>query len=362
MNQKDEVVTGPFTDENFASLVALGNITYGGREISDPEYLEWEYLQNPDGKAVIFTATSNENVQQDPYMDSTRVVAQYIVLPRQYSIHGEVVRGSLSVNSLTHPHFRRHGLFSKLALDTFNRCRDQNILFTIGFPNSVSSPLIDRQNLFATFGSLPLMLLPLNPVRSFIRYIRNRNDKTGDEIEIKIPFDNSFPTISRFDFENDREPYSKLLKAFNASGRNTTHRSFEYLRWRYCLIPRRSYTIVKNVNENGIEIIAVLRFRYLFGLRSCILTDLIGRGEELPLTDMIRFIKNVAKKNGLDLLVTTVPIHSEEYAVLKRCGFFRISDKLLPQKLNVIFRQHGLVANADDFKNWFLTFGDYDIF
>ena len=120
----EKLIIRPFIEKEFGRLAELNETTYKGREVSDPGYLEWEYLQNPDGRALISTGEIDG-----------KVVSQYIVLPRVFSVDGKKVNGSLSVNTITSPEYRGKGFFEKLANYTFNRCSEQEILFTIGFPN-----------------------------------------------------------------------------------------------------------------------------------------------------------------------------------------------------------------------------------
>ena len=154
----DKAETGP--------LSTLNESEYTGREISDITYLDWEYRRNPEGNALIHIAEASE-----------RIVSQYVVLPRSFSVNGKIIRGSLSVNTLTHPSFRGRGLLKILAEKTFQLCPENGIQFTIGFPNPVSHPLIRKHGLFETIGYLPLLVMPLSPVSSLLKYFSGKRNK-----------------------------------------------------------------------------------------------------------------------------------------------------------------------------------------
>ena len=74
-----------FADQGFQRLIELSETTYPGREISNSEYLGWEYIHNPDGVAAIFIGEKDG-----------KIVSQYIVIPRWFSIDNNLFKGSLS--------------------------------------------------------------------------------------------------------------------------------------------------------------------------------------------------------------------------------------------------------------------------
>lgn len=351
----NELLPRHFVGQDLLPLIKLNQSTYNGREISENKYLEWEYFQNPDGTAVITTIEAVNNV-----------VSQFIILPHFFSINGKIQKGSLSVNTLTHPDYRKRGLFEKLAKETFNRCPEKEILFTIGFPNSESQPIIEKKQIFERVGCLPLLFIPLNPIKSLFKYVLNKSVRTGDEIDINISdcsvLSNSPITI--FNFTTDSDIYEKFLQKYNSEKQNITFRSLKYLQWRYNKIPKRKYQILKYQRENKIEALGIIRTKYIFGLRCAIIIDLICLIDSKGIDNLLDAIYKLAIKNKIDLLLTTVPSHSNEYKLLKNFGFYSMPQMLLPQKLVFYVKHHtpDCPEQISDFQKWFLTFGDYDIF
>ena len=354
MEKNEELLIHPFSDQGFARLVELSETTYHGREISDQVYLGWEYIQNPDGLALITTGEIER-----------KIVSQYIILPRSFSVDNKILKGSVSVNTLTHPHYRGKGLFEKLANETFDRCKEKEILFTIGFPNPISHPFIERKQIFETIGYLPLLFRPLNPIRLLIRYIKNKRDKTGNEIELNITDQilSANAEISFFDFKTDSDKYEIFLQKFNKEKQNVTMRSLQFLRWRYVNIPNRKYHLIKLEIGNEIKAIAVFRSKYMFGLRSGILIDLISHINLKEIKYLLDTLHKIAIKNKLDLIFATLPANSFEFKILKNSGFYLMPQFFLPQKLPFIVKRQlpSCPEHVTDFRKWFLTFGDYDI-
>lgn len=71
------------------------------------EYLNWLYFQNPRGNVKGFDA-----------FDGEQIVAHYACIP--IKINGYIGDSLLSLNTATHPDYQGRGLFSELALKTFD--------------------------------------------------------------------------------------------------------------------------------------------------------------------------------------------------------------------------------------------------
>ena len=344
-----------FNSKEFDRLTELSKTTYPGRDISNSNYLQWEYLQNPDGNALITVGDISQ-----------KIVSQYVVLPHLFSIKNKLITGSLSVNTLTHPDYRGNNIFEKLALDTFNRCKEENIFFTIGFPNPVSHPIIINKQLFETAGYLTLLLKPFHSISILISYFKNRNKKTGNEIELTISdkFLSSKSDITFFDFEKDAGKYEEFLQKFNDEKENVTLRSLNFLKWRYLKIPNRKYFLLKLETENKINALVIFRTKYIYGIRCGVLIDLMTHTNSDDVKILLNTINEIAKDNKLDLLFSAIPSHSKEFKLLKSAGFYSFPKFLLPQKLAFIVKRHftDCPDSVADFRKWFLTFGDYDIF
>ncbi len=344
----------PFNEPNFLRLAELAQTTYAGREIANADYLAWEYASNPSGRAHVFIAET-----------SGSVAAQYIVIPIKYTINGKETSGSLSVNTLTHPSYKGNELFPRLTEETFKSCSEKRIHFTIGFPNPVSLPVIEKKKLFEVVGALPLLIKPLNPFRIFFSLLSSFKKKSGKEIEPEIDSNNLIEEgISLFDLEADSQLYNEFILAFSASKENITNRSTDYLRWRYLSIPIRKYRLLKICKGGKIMALAIFRAKYIYGIRCGILVDFISLPDKEQAFKLLHAIKQIAGRNSLDILITTLPDHSPEFKLLRRSGFFTLPQKLLPQKLTMIVKKHtkDCPAEVSDFKKWFITFGDYDIF
>ena len=66
--------------------------------------------------------------------------AYYGVIPCNFQISGERVVAAQSADTMTHPDFRKKGLFQLLAKKTYDLAHTLNIQFIFGFPNQDSYP------------------------------------------------------------------------------------------------------------------------------------------------------------------------------------------------------------------------------
>src|ERR1700757_4077861 len=69
-----------------------------------PEFLDWQYKQNPTGTVVGYDAYFNN-----------KLIAHYVALPVEYLYKGRPVKGLLALNVATDMEHRGKGLFTELA-------------------------------------------------------------------------------------------------------------------------------------------------------------------------------------------------------------------------------------------------------
>lgn len=345
-----------FSDSDFSRLIRLTESTYPGREISDEKYLQWEYNNNPDGKALIQVASEGE-----------KFVSQYVVIPHKFVMNGNVLTGSLSLNTLTHPIHRGNALFPKLAELTFQSCLRTNAMFTLGIPNANSCPVFIDKLDFEALGRVPFLMKTFKPKSVLWHLFTKKRLKQGNEIELdcnKLQ-DGSANGISVFNPHQDKEMYSHFLKKFIEEKKVATFRSIEYIRWRYLDVPIRKYYILKSVENGQMTGMAVFRTREIYGLKCCVLLDFICTDESKSAKAFLDYINDFLQRNDIEIIICAMQSASNEFNYLKKAGFYKVPERFLPQQLDLILRIHKKSPEYEplrDFKSWFFTFGDYDIF
>ena len=95
----------------------------------DARFLRWEYDSNPSGDVVGYDAYAGHNL-----------CAHYAAQPLDAMLFGSATRGVLSFNTATHPSHQGRGLFTALALRTYERAAALGYEFVIGVANDQSTP------------------------------------------------------------------------------------------------------------------------------------------------------------------------------------------------------------------------------
>ena len=94
-----------------------------------PEYLDWQYNQNPDGVTIGFNAFTSDE----------QLVAHYVAQPLQAILQGKLTRGLLSYHTATHHDHSGQGLFTTLAKKTYQEAQALGYEFVIGVSNQNST-------------------------------------------------------------------------------------------------------------------------------------------------------------------------------------------------------------------------------
>lgn len=109
-----------------APYVASGKYVNIGR--ATPEYLKWQYVDNPEGAALGYSA-----------LFRSEIVGHFSALPLTARVLGRELKGLLALNLVTHPEHRGKGLFIKMAGKTFEDAASLGYKFVIGVANRNST-------------------------------------------------------------------------------------------------------------------------------------------------------------------------------------------------------------------------------
>jgi GNAT superfamily N-acetyltransferase len=101
---------------------------FKGTEKFTPEFLYWQYVQNPHGLIVGSNA----------YFEG-KLVAHHATIPVLYTIFGDNYKGLLAINNVTHPDHRGKGLLTNLGKATFEEAIKLKYQFVITVTNQNST-------------------------------------------------------------------------------------------------------------------------------------------------------------------------------------------------------------------------------
>jgi len=197
---------------------------------------EWQFGEAASGSSHIMFADH----------DGT-LVGQYATVPMRMQIQGERVLTSLSLDTMTHPGYRRQGIFVALAREVYARTAEEGVNLVYGFPKKNSFPAMVKYLDFFVLDELPAMTRPVN-----LAAILRRRTKTGFlSVLVGAPLQWGFDLLRRrrvggkdikvVSFPQFPEAVNGLFGRIAPRFRNLIVRDHEYLSWRYDRNPALSY-------------------------------------------------------------------------------------------------------------------------
>jgi hypothetical protein len=340
---------------NIAELIDLAKTYYHEGDIINKEYLKWQYLKNPSGKPFLFVSYE---------INKNEIAGQYLVIPIIYVVMGKPISGTLSLNTLTKPKFQGKGLFTKMAKITYENCVSNNALFTVGFPNPQSYPGFVRKLGFKHLGDIPLLIKPLKYGRIIFSYFKKSKKKHGGSIKIQNINTKNIKLLN-FNDNKIKNKYNKFWNSISKQYKISTWKDFTFLKWRYNDLPTRKYKIFYYEEEKKIKGIIVIKAEKVWGFNVGLIMDILISGNDLSVgKQLLKYTKKVLRQSNLDFIAM---LHSgnNEYNILKKSGYFKVSQKILPQKIHFIVKLNKEFPSSEmlfNLQNWKLTFGDYDVF
>jgi GNAT superfamily N-acetyltransferase len=118
------VETDSFSNTSHARLLAD---VFEKSSLFTPQFIQWQYADNPAGKIVGYNAMAGDVV-----------AAHYVAQPFYAKLNGQTSKGLLSLNTATHKDHRGKGLFTKLADLTYAAAAKEGYAFVIGVANQNS--------------------------------------------------------------------------------------------------------------------------------------------------------------------------------------------------------------------------------
>ena len=325
----------------------------------DLKHWRWLFRENPSGHGTIWIAET---------IGKKEIVGQYAVVPTQLIVQGESIPGAQALRLMTHPAYRKQGIFKNLARSVFDDCAEKGIDLVYGFPNPNSTHGHFKYLEFfmlcqPTLYSRPLDFAALLKVKLKKGYLSNllglvlnaiykplfiwRAAKANPDIEVMC--------VERFPGEIE-----KLCRNYNKAFKNMVARSVRYLNWRYSERPDRSYRIYI-ASKNGEPLgYCVYGHAEREGIKIGLIMDLYADGHDsATLTTLVNHMLHDMEKEKDALAACLLQPKSPMLGTLRKCGFVFPLRRFPPLilRLNTGRLKRCEIDNLDD---WHITFGDAD--
>lgn len=349
-----------FEIKDFEQITYMTKNLYGDVDISHTGYINWQYLNNPNGKAIIWLAENTE---------SGELAGQYVVLPIKIKIYNDIFMASLSVNTLTALKYQKRGIFTSLAEKTYQTCIDHNIVMTYGFPNQKSYHGLKKLH-FTDIGSLTLFIRPVN-FAALAKSITGLKSISKMAKYLQLPYNAFFKPEKISCKIKEIYCFDKSFDVFWDSVKNKypimVVRTSEYLNWRFVKIPKRKYRIFAAYNQNGVMTGYIVLRRFILNQLVCGgIVDFILRDNAITAGNaLINKAIEVYKKEEVDLIGFLGVEHAEETKIINNNGFVKCPERFQPQPFPLLVKRHFdniiNINNIFNIKNFYLVMGDYDV-
>ncbi|CAN5884260.1 hypothetical protein BH23ACT2_BH23ACT2_24910 [soil metagenome] len=326
----DDLLVRPAVVADEAQILALAERTLGwGSEDRWTELFRWKHDLNAFGRSPRWVATIDE-----------RVVGFRVFLRWEFTgPGGRIQRAVRAVDTATDPARQGRGIFKRLTTTAVGDLTAEGTDFVFNTPNDQSRPGYLKMG-WQIVGRPPIMTLPTGLGGA----VRQTNARTAAELW-------SLPTVAGSDA---REALSApriedLLNALDPISRMSTHRTAEYLRWRYGLAELHYRAIA--LGDDPAEGLVVFRLRRRGrALEGTVCELLVPAGRDATRRKR-RLLRMVARNSAADYLLVG---HDR--------GLIRTPALPVP-RLGPILTWRGLEAQAEPrLQDFRLTMGDLELF
>jgi hypothetical protein len=335
-------------------ILSLRRLVFGEMESDklDPRFWKWEFMDGPDGKGFLYLAEDGE-----------KLAGHFADIPRRFSVNGEVLRGTLSLDLMVHPGYRRKGIFAEMGKYAARRVKEEKGLFMTAFP-------IRKETIggllkigWEVVGELPVLVYPLRFRGIINRYLHCsplsflmggvarggyhllRGRKRQEELQgIQLEM------ITQFDGEFDRF-WERAMKLYPVMGA----RDRAFLNWRYLKNPIRNYTLYRAAENGEMTGYLILRRVDLLHFKSVVVVDLLALNDR-SLRALIGKGIDHSLMAGADLLGCMIPKNHPYHRTLKDLGFL----PSLKTFLLMVYRLAGEKVPLDP-EAWYMNWGDTDV-
>lgn len=345
--------------EESDAVLAVRNLAYSPDAALRQDFWDWRYFRNPHWRTQILVAESADQII------GLQPIASFPAL-----VMGEVAAVCMLTGVVTHPEFRRRGVFTSLITQAFAQIRQQGDWLAYTFPNKLSYPGFMRTGQWLHIGSLPLYLKPLDWPAVIGSRVGNRGAQKVlshiGRIGFRLVDRSRSPTTDQITIceirawdERADDFWQCMTDCYRAH--IVVRRDREYLTWRYVERPDEQYTIFQAEQHGTVQGYIVVKLADLFDLRAGLIIDIQALSAEVCeqlIAQALAYFKQVSVEVA-GAVQTDVLFYPSSFA---RNGFVRCPIRLCPKEFYFVGQViTPSAAPAVDFKNWFLTWGDSDI-
>jgi hypothetical protein len=354
MRSTEGFVFRPWEDADQRRIVDTVRLNYGDVDTSFPEYFDWEYRRNPEGRATIGCAVAPDGM----------VCAVLAAVPVPVIFDGMRATAAVLVNGLTHPNYRRLRLFPRVGTVVCEGLKQRGVAFSYGLPNPNSYPDLTRKMGYADIGRACLLIRPhrLSALLS-ARYSSGFFERLRglDSFFVRAVAGNARARLKII----ERPSFEGLpLERLRENSRITPAMENAWLNWRYLDIPKRQYRIITTGRGDETDALAVYRISMWDDVKIGTVNDLfLSADADVEMVEtLMSHIFADCEAQGCAATFCLAPPNSRKLGMLKRAGFVVVPSRFEPQPFVEIWQGHSAPITNIGVSDFDVSFGMYDIF
>ncbi|MFC2023119.1 GNAT family N-acetyltransferase [Chloroflexota bacterium] len=301
-----------------------------------------------------------------------KVVALRPTVTRTVKIGDRYVPAVHFMDVMTHPDYRRRGLFAQLIHKATDMAIRQGSGICYSFPNENSFPGYARKTDWNHIGSFSLFMRPVNAEALLQESIGSRLLRKALAAPLRLGLSlvcrpsrpDGLAELSVRRLESFDQRFDAFWERVATDYEVVLRRDRQYLDWRYIQRPSATYTV--HAAEQGEEILGFIvgRTWHMLGVNFGLIVDLLTCDQDQKVAQaLVAEAVHDYTQDSADAIGCLMFDHQTYCQALRREGFIRMPKKLLPRRFRFMAR-----VNQDDpalrqvlsIQDWYLAAGDND--
>lgn len=303
---------------------------------------------------------------KDVGSDQIKIASIYAAMPVQFSVFGNDINGTQSLDTLTDTNYRGQGLFKKSATLLYENLSKANYNLVYGFPNDKSAFGFFNRLGWKEIADVPFLIKPLKfsfllratMSKSFTNTIFSKLNLPFTRSRVDTKIDYTISKVKRFDCR-----YDDLWKEYSRDIIGVK-RSADYLNWRLIDKPHANYINLEATKGDTLLGFVSFKIEEKHKVKMLYVMELIfKKPHKLVGENLLKTAINKAKAEGCEVCLAWNLPHSVNFSIFKRSLFFK-----LPKKFQFIKLFFGVKVlnnfngddHIEDVNKWYLSYLDSD--
>ena len=350
----------PYQEGDERRILELWKAVYPGIKYEPEQWTRWwrwMYQENPAGKNKIWLAKHDD-----------KIVGQSAIVPVMIKIGTEVVTGFQAIDTMTHPEYRRQGIYETLARTSYDQAANEDIHIGFRFPNKTSHLIAITKLGWFDVAPRQFWVKPINWKNVVKHQIKNRflsrllATCTFSILNKAFLRARKTPTVegvtigevSSFD-DRINEFWNKISNQYQI----ILVRDKNYLNWRYVTVPDITYC--KYIAEKAGEIhgYSVLRCRQEGNIKLGVIFDILAQSQEIAHCLVSKAIQRFEYEK-VDIVLCRMIANKTLCQAFRKNGF--ISIPFIKGGYFCAYSSSPRISQETlkDHRNWFVQLGDSD--